>query len=83
MTLDRTNYTNENIIGAIRCTDKERNIFMEWVNGETQEVLSDKYEKSIFRIISILNKMCRRYNAIRIHQMENQETALANKKEEK
>lgn len=83
MTLDRTNYMNENIISAIRCTNEERNIFKDWIKGETQEDLSDKYEKSIFRIISILNKMSRRYNAVRIHQMENQETALSNKKEEK
>lgn len=82
MTLDRINYMNGNIISAMRCTNEERNIFMDWINGETEEDLSDKYEKSIFRIDHILNKICRRYNAVRIHQIENQETALANKKEE-
>lgn len=64
MTLDRTNYMDANIINAIRCTDEERQIFMNWVKGETQEALSDKYEKSIFRIDHILNKMSRRYNAV-------------------
>lgn len=82
MTLDRTNYMDANIISVMKCTNEERNIFMEWIKGETQEALSDKYEKSIFRIDNILNKMSRRYNAVRIHQMENQETAFTNKKEE-
>lgn len=63
MTLDRMNYTDENIISAMRCTNEERQIFMDWIKGETQEALSDKYEKSIFRIDHILNKMSRRYNA--------------------
>lgn len=63
MTLDRTNYMDANIISAMRCTNEERQIFMDWVKGETQETLSDKYEKSIFRIDHILNKMSRRYNA--------------------
>lgn len=63
MTLDRMNYTDENIISAMRCTNEERQIFMDWIKGETQGALSDKYEKSIFRIDHILNKMSRRYNA--------------------
>lgn len=64
MTLDRTTYMDTSIINAIRCTDEERRIFMDWVNGETQEALSDKYEKSVFRIDNILNKISRRYNAV-------------------
>lgn len=64
MTLDRTNYMDASIINAIRCTDEERQIFMDWIKGETQEDLSDKYEKSVFRIDNILNKISRRYNAV-------------------